>query len=313
MNYHEPVLLEEMMHYLQCRSGGVYVDATVGGGGYARRIIAAIGTQGQFIGIDQDEEAIHFCKIKFSQFSNVNIYKSNFRKLSAVLKTLPGEKIDGIVFDLGVSRHQLLTAERGFGFMLVGPLDMRMDRASQSTAATLVNTLSEKELSHLIYEYSQERWAKRIARDIVRAREVKEIGTTRELAEIIERSIPRVWWPHSIHPATRTFQALRIAVNLELESLTEAILPAVQHLRKGGRIVVVSYHSLEDRIVKNLFKDLSATCVCPPCLPRCVCGKEPLLKIITRKPVIPAEEEIQRNPGARSAKLRVAEKVSREP
>lgn len=313
MNYHEPVLLAEMMHYLQCRTGGVYVDATLGGGGYAQRIVEAIGPEGKFVGIDQDEEAIHFCQKKFSPFSNVYIYKSNFRKLSVVLKILQLEKIDGVVFDLGVSRHQLVTAERGFSFARVGPLDMRMDKEFQRTASTLVNTLSEKELSQLIYTYSQERWAKRIARNIVRARELKEISTTRELAEIIERSVPRSFWPQSIHPATRTFQALRLAVNSELDALREGILVAVQHLKKGGRIVMVSYHSLEDRMVKNLFKDLSATCVCPPRLPHCVCGKNPLLEIITRKPVIPAEEEICQNPSARSAKLRAAEKVSQEP
>lgn len=309
MNFHEAVLLNEVMHYLQCRPGGIYIDATVGGGGYAEHIIRAIGPEGVFVGIDQDEDALRVCRERFTQFSKALFYKSNFRKLAAVLTDLHIENIDGIVFDLGVSGFQFATPERGFSFAGEGPLDMRMDKQQHMTAAQLINTLPEKELSRIIYTYSQERWAKRIAKAVVHARNLQEIRTTKELADIVAASIPRSHWPRSIHPATRTFQALRIEVNAELTALEEALMAAVAFLRSAGRVVVVSYHSLEDRIVKNTFRELSSACTCPPSFPECRCGQKAVLSVLTKKPIIASSAEIERNPSARSGKLRAAEKI----
>jgi 16S rRNA (cytosine1402-N4)-methyltransferase len=301
---------EQAVELLNVKNGGIYVDATLGGGGHGQKILEKVGSDGLLIGLDQDQAAIEHCRQLFQGKGNVVLEHANFRGFPDLLAEKGIKKIDGILFDLGVSDEHLGKPERGFSIRQDGPLDMRMDTSSGATAKDLVNTASQTELADIIWKYGEDRWARRIASRILDAREHGEITTTGQLVKIIEQSIPRNKWPKNIHPATRTFQALRIAVNNELEILPETLAAAIDHLQEKGRIVVISFHSLEDRIVKNIFNEKAKGCICPPFVPQCVCGHKPSLKIITRKPVSPNAAELDLNPHARSAKMRVAERLA---
>lgn len=304
---HIPVLLKEAIELLNCKSSGIYIDCTVGAGGHAERILELTSPDGKVVGIDQDEEILKIAEGRLKRFGErVRLMHGNFSDIKGIMKD---EKADGILFDLGVSSYQLEDKERGFSFMSDAPLDMRMDKKAEATAADIINSSSERELSDIIFKYGEERFAKRIASFIVREREKKPITTTLQLSNIITKAIPARFHPRDIHPATRTFQALRIAVNRELEILEKSLLNAVDILKPKGRICVISFHSLEDRIVKRTFQRLEKGCICPPKIPVCQCGIKPSVRIITKKPVTPAEEEINANPRSRSAKLRTAEKL----
>ena len=305
---HEPVMLEETFHWLIGNKSGVYVDGTVGGAGHAHAILER--TQARLIGIDCDADALSAAREKLAPFgSRVSLVKANFSDLNSVLKKLHIEKVDGVLLDLGVSSHQLDTAHRGFSFSQSAPLDMRMDQDLKLRAYDIVNHFTTNELEKIIRLYGEEKMAARIARAISEKRKSSPIETTDELAGLIASVMPAGMRRQKIHPATRTFQALRIAVNHELDCLIPAIEGAVGALSTGGRIGVISFHSLEDRIVKNTFRDMAATCVCPKDIPYCVCHKKAVLKVLTRKPVVPSEVETLQNPRARSAKLRVAERI----
>ncbi len=294
---HVPVMLQEVLAYLACRPGGRYLDCTVGQGGIAAAILERCGPDGMVIGIDQDADAIAAAWRRLRPFEDrVRLMKANFSDLKHCLRSLAIEKVDGVVFDLGVSSAQLDQPERGFSFMADGPLDMRMDRTSGTTAEELVNRLSEHDLADVIYRYGEERYARRIARAVVQARERKPIRTTSELVGVIQRAVPATYTHGRIHCATRTFQALRIAVNQELAVLGSAIRDAVDVLAPKGRLCVISFHSLEDRIVKEAFRSFSR-------------GPDARLAVLTKKPRTATEEERTRNPRSRSAKLRAAERL----
>ncbi|MCF8054239.1 MAG: 16S rRNA (cytosine(1402)-N(4))-methyltransferase RsmH [Deltaproteobacteria bacterium] len=307
--YHQPVLLKEAIDLLQCGAGKIFVDGTVGGGGHAEAILERIGTDGHLIGIDFDEEALNASKARLAKFGeSVTLVRGNFAAIADILYHRGMEKIDGAIVDLGVSSHQLLSAERGFSFAHEAPLDMRMSRNEGGISAELiVNTFTEARIKSILKEYGEERMAGLIARAICTRRSQAPIVTTVQLAEIVARVVRSR--TKGIHPATRTFQALRIAVNQELENIASFIPAIVPLLRRGSRLVVISFHSLEDRIVKHAFASLASSCDCPRGVPVCVCGKVPSLKIITKKPVIPGEQEIRNNHASRSAKLRVAERI----
>ena len=304
---HIPVLLKEAVELVNCKKGGTYIDCTVGAGGHAERILELTSPDGVVVGIDQDEEILKIAEERLKRFGErIRLMHGNFSDIKGIMKD---ERADAILFDLGVSSYQLEDKERGFSFMSDAPLDMRMDKKAEITAADIVNSASERELSDIIFKYGEERFAKRIASFIVKEREGKPVTTTLQLSNIIMRAIPARFHAQNIHPATRTFQALRIAVNRELEILEKSLLNAVDILKPKGRMCVISFHSLEDRIVKRTFQRLEKGCVCPPRIPICQCGIKPSMKIITKKPVAPAEEEINANPRSRSAKLRAAEKL----
>ena len=307
---HIPVLPAEVLRYLAPRPGGIYLDGTVGGAGHAAMILDASSPDGILIGLDRDMEALAAARTKLSPYGErARLFHGNFSGLPEVVAQLGLTGIDGFLFDLGVSSHQLDSGARGFSFQQDAPLDMRMDTGSGETAADLVNTLSEEELSRIIREYGEERWAKRIAAFIVRARVESPVETTARLVDIIKGAIPRGAWEERIHPATRTFQALRIAVNDELGSLERGVASGLKILNRGGRGVAISFHSLEDRLVKNIFRDFARGCTCPKDLPRCICNAVPQVKVLTGKPVTAGDAEIQQNPRARSAKLRAVEKI----
>lgn len=307
---HKPVLLEPALRYLDPRPGGVYVDATVGGGGHSEQIAERIAPGGLLIAIDRDEAALAAASRRLGRFGNlVRFVHDNFARLSAILDELGIDAVDGILFDFGVSSPQLDRAERGFSYQLDAPLDMRMDRRSETDAAHLVNTLPEAELARILKEYGEERWAGRIARQIVRARSASPITTTGQLVDIVKSSIPAAARRQGPHPAKRTFQALRIAVNRELDAIEEALPQAIASLRHGGRLVAISFHSLEDRIVKQALQEAENPCICPPDFPVCRCGRRPSVRILTRRAVAASEREKSENPRARSAKLRAAERV----
>ncbi|SNS24640.1 16S rRNA (cytosine1402-N4)-methyltransferase [Anaerovirgula multivorans] len=307
---HISVLLEECIENLNIKSDGVYVDGTLGGAGHSKRIAERLSSNGLLIGIDQDTNAIKAAteKLKDSQ-CQIQLAHNNFRNLEEVLNDLGIDKIDGLLLDLGVSSHQLDEAERGFSYMQDAELDMRMDIRRSLTAKNVVNDYSKEALTKIFWEYGEEKWAKRIAEFIVEHRKVQEINTTYELVEIIKKAIPKAVRREGAHPAKRTFQAIRIEVNEELEIIGETIKTATKYLNHGGRICIITFHSLEDRIVKNTFKELNNPCKCPPQFPICQCGNEKQLKIITRKPILPTKEELEANHRSRSAKLRVAQKV----
>jgi len=308
--YHVPVMVDEVLSFLQPQSGQTFIDCTVGGGGHALEIVKRILPDGKLIGIDQDVAALSASRDVLKQYAgNVILEKGNFAELEEIARRLGIQSADGVVFDLGVSSHQLEAAERGFSFRQDAPLDMRMDPSQPVTARELVNSLPERRLAEIIRDFGEERWAKRIAGFIVDRRSGKRIETTRELADIVRAAIPEGARSEHVHPATRTFQALRIAVNRELEVLEAGLEQAIRLLGQGARVCVLSYHSLEDRIVKNTFSGHAGKCACPPGLPVCVCGAQKVVKILTRRPVTPSEDEIRRNPRARSAKLRAAEKI----
>lgn len=302
---HVSVLMDEVLDLLRPSPGGRFLDGTVGGGGHAGALLARVGPEGCLFGIDQDPAALEVARVRLSRVgSNFELRQGNF---ADVIPAWPLPPLEGILLDLGVSSYQLDTAERGFSFRLDGPLDMRMGSEGPS-AADLVNGLPERELVEIVFRYGEERHARGIVRAILRRRSERPFRTTRELAETIERVVP-AHKAGGIHPATRTFQALRIAVNRELEVLSLVLPAAVAKLAPGGRLAVISFHSLEDRLVKTAFREMAKTCVCPPKLPICACGKVPLVRVVTPKPVEASEAEIRANPRARSAKLRVAERI----
>ncbi len=307
---HLPVMPAEVLHYLAPQPGGIFIDGTVGGGGHANLLLEASAPDGLVIGFDRDPAALDAAAARLAPFGErVRLIRSNFAGMGGHLADLGIRAIDGLLLDLGVSSHQLDTGERGFSFRADAPLDRRMDPDLPSTAADLVNELPEDELARIIGEYGEERWAKRIASFIVRARCEAPITTTLQLVDMIKGAIPRAKWEERLHPATRTFQALRIAVNDELGSLEKGLTAGLGLLKKGGRAVVISFHSLEDRIVKESFRSLARGCTCPKDFPRCVCGRTPQLKVLTGRPVMAGETEVAANPRARSAKLRAAEKL----
>lgn len=301
---HVPVLYEEVLAWLRPRSGGWYVDATLGAGGHAKGILIASQPDGRLVGLDADPGALLFASKVLEPFGDrVLLQSANFRQLGAVIGTLGIGEVDGILMDLGLSSRQLDNAERGFSFSQDGPLDMRMDRERGQSAADLVNHLSEADLSNLLWRYGEERKSRRIARAIVAER---PLATTGQLADLVARTIGR---REKIHPATRTFQALRIAVNEELDALSQALPQARDLLRPGGRLAVIAFHSLEDRLVKHFYRQEARDCVCPPELPVCACQHQATLRVLTSKPLRPTAGEIARNPRSRSARLRIAERL----
>ncbi len=307
---HRPVLPDECMEGLNIRPNGIYVDGTAGGAGHSSLIAARLGEGGRLIALDQDETAVAVATERLSIFGErARVVRSNFRELGSVCEMLGIEQIDGLLLDLGVSSYQLDTAERGFSYQADAPLDMRMDNRNPLTARTVVNEYSEDKIRKILFEYGEERFSSRIAANIIREREKAPIETTGELVEIIKRSIPSAARDGGHHPAKRSFQALRIEVNAELDVIAPAIRSAVRLLSKGGRIAIITFHSLEDRIVKQTFAELAQGCTCPKNFPVCVCGRCPEVKVISRKPILPSAEELEINPRARSAKLRVAEKL----
>lgn len=307
---HETVLLNEAIEGLNIVADGIYVDGTTGGGGHSEEIAKRLGNSGRLLCIDQDEEALTHARKRLEIHREKIIYENdNFSNLKAVLERNNIEKINGLILDLGVSSYQLDNKNRGFSYMNDAPLDMRMDKNRSLTARDVVNNYGEEDLKKIIREYGEENWAARIAQFIVEERRHKSIETTGELVEIIKKAIPSQARRDGPHPAKRTFQAIRIEVNNELGIIEETIRDATAAMKKGGRICIITFHSLEDRIVKNTFKDLEKDCICPPEIPVCICDKIKELKVLTRKPILPSEEEILGNPRARSAKLRIAKRL----
>ncbi len=306
---HVSVLLEETVEALQIKPDGIYVDGTLGGAGHARQICQRLGDRGRFVGIDQDEEAIAVSTERLREFGEkVSIIKSNYAQMKQVLQDLGIDKADGILLDLGVSSYQLDNAERGFSYMADAPLDMRMDREQTVSARDIVNTYPETELFRIIREYGEERYARSIARNIVRARENKSIETTFQLVDIIRGSMPAKARNGKGHPAKRTFQALRIECNHELEVLRGVLDEMVELLKDHGRLCIITFHSLEDRIVKVSYRRNENPCTCPPDFPVCVCGKKSRGRVVTKKPVVPSEREQKENSRSQSAKMRVFER-----
>ena len=308
---HKSVLLYETVGSLNIKPGGIYVDGTLGGGGHAYEVCKRLGG-GRLIGIDQDADAIRAAGERLAPFKDkVTIVRSNYQNIENVLKELNIEKVDGIYLDLGVSSYQLDTASRGFTYREDAPLDMRMDQSSSFSAKDVVNQYDEMQLYRVIRDYGEEKFAKNIAKHIVAARQEKEIETTGELIEIIKASIPAKVRATGGHPAKRTFQAIRIEVNRELEVLQDSIDEMIDLLNDGGRLCIITFHSLEDRIVKNKFRENEDPCICPKNFPVCVCGRKSKGKVITRKPIVPSEQEVEENKRSKSSKLRVFEKSER--
>ena len=306
MEYHKPVLYDEVIENLITNENGVYLDCTLGGAGHTIGILENTGEKSTIIAIDQDEDAIRFAKIKLENYQNrIKIFKDNFKNLDTVLYLAGYEKIDGILMDIGVSSKQLDNPERGFSYKYDAKLDMRMNKNDKLSAYEVVNDFTEKEISDILYKYGEEPRGRKIAKRIVEKRQEKKIETTLELADLVIKVIGKSM---KKHPAKRTFQAIRMYVNRELEVLEEALDKAVEHLNDKGRLLVITFHSLEDRIVKNKFKDFEKPCSCPPDLPICVCGKKSLGKVLTKKPIIANELELSDNFRAHSAKLRVFER-----
>lgn len=304
---HYSVMLRETIDYLNIKPDGIYLDGTLGGGGHAWEVCSRL-NQGHFYGIDQDDAAIAAAGQRLSPFADkVTLIRNNYCNARAVLRELGVEQVDGIVLDLGVSSYQLDTQERGFSYRYDSPLDMRMDRRQSLTARDIVNHYSEAELFRIIRDYGEDTFAKNIAKHIVRAREQEPVETTGQLSEIIKAAIPARMRQNG-HPAKRTFQAIRIECNHELEVLRNALEDLMDMLSPQGRLCIITFHSLEDRIVKTAFKKAENPCVCPPEFPVCVCGKQPLGSVITRKPVLPGREELEENSRSKSAKLRVFER-----
>ena len=307
---HKPVLLDECLEGLAIRPDGIYLDGTLGRAGHSLEIARRLTEGGRLIGVDRDETALAAAEERLAEFRDrVTLVHSNFSCIHEILDSLGLDKIDGMLFDLGVSSPQLDDAERGFSYMHDAPLDMRMDRTADLTAREVVNFWSYEELRRILFEYGEERYAPVIAKHIVREREVAPIETTGQLTEIIKKAMPPAALREKQHPAKRSFQAIRIAVNGELDELEPMMEAAAERLNVGGRLAVISFHSLEDRIIKKTMQRLATGCTCPPEFPVCVCGKKPKMKLVTRKPVVSTAAELEYNPRARSAKLRVAEKV----
>ena len=306
---HKSVLLNETIEGLNLRKGKIYLDGTLGGAGHSYEILKKLDKTGLLIGIDQDQEALKAARERLSEFKNVEYFNLNYIDFEKALDDLGIEKIDGVLLDIGVSSYQFDNPERGFSYRFDAPLDMRMDKSLEISAKDIVNTYSEDEITEIIREYGEEKWASRISKFIVQERKNKKIDTTFELVEIIKNAIPAGARRNGPHPAKRTFQALRIEVNKELDVLKNSIDKFVHRLNPGGRIAIITFHSLEDRIVKNSFKYLEKDCICPPTSPICTCNKKREIKIITRKPITASEEELKENNRSHSAKLRIAEKL----
>ena len=310
--HHISVLLNECIDNLNIRPDGIYVDGTMGGGGHSLGIAKRL-TTGRLICIDQDPNAHEAAGKRLAEYKDrITFVRYNFGNIKSILDSLEIEKIDGMLLDIGVSSHQLDEAERGFSYQQDAPLDMRMNPDRPFSAYDVVNGYDEDELDRVIFTYGEERWARRIAQFIVKEREAKPIETTGELVDIIKKAVPKGARKDGPHPAKRTFQAIRIEVNGELEVLQRAIDDVAARLAVGGRLCIITFHSLEDRIVKEAFRKQENPCICPPQFPVCVCGKKPLGRVITRKPILPSKEELEENPRSRSAKLRVLEGVSQD-
>lgn len=305
---HVPVLLTETIESLNIKRNGIYVDCTIGGGGHSYEIAKRLSEDGRLIGIDQDTCALKAASERLKEFSNVTYVHDNFYNIDSILRELEIKKVDGIMMDLGVSSYQLDESERGFSYMKDAPLDMRMNRDNKFSAYDVINTYSEDELYSVIKNYGEEKFARRIVRLILEKRAEEPIKTTGELVEIIRRAVPKKFQTKG-HPAKKTFQAIRIEVNKELDILNKAVDDSIEFLNEGGRLSIITFHSLEDRKIKVKFKELENPCTCPPDFPICVCGKKPLIKIITKKPIEPSEKEKEVNSRSKSAKLRVAQKI----
>ena len=306
---HKSVLLEDTIEGLNIKPDGIYVDGTLGGAGHAREVCKKLSAKGRFIGIDQDQDAIIAASERLAAYPQATIIRSNYCYMVPELAARGITKVDGILLDLGVSSYQLDNEERGFTYRVDAPLDMRMDQRQTLTASDIVNNYEEKELYRIIRDYGEDKFAKNIAKHIVAARQVKPITTTGELTEIIRESIPMKMQVKSGHPAKRTFQAIRIELNRELDVLRDSLDGMIDILDDGGRLCIITFHSLEDRIVKAIFRKNENPCTCPSDFPVCVCGKKSKGKVITRKPILPGETEMEENPRSKSAKLRIFERV----
>lgn len=306
---HISVLLNECIEGLNIKEDGIYVDGTLGGAGHSSEIIKNLCERGRLIGIDQDKDALKAAKEKLKDYNNVTFVHSNFYNIENILHDLNIVGVDGILMDLGVSSYQLDNGERGFSYMQDAPLDMRMNRENSLSAYEVINSYSEEDLFRIIKDYGEEKFAKRIANFIINKRKEKNIESTLELVDVIKAAIPAKARREGPHPAKRTFQAIRIEVNKELEIIEKTIRDGVEKLNVGGRMAIITFHSLEDRIVKTVYKNLANPCTCPSSFPVCVCNKKPIVKIITRKPIEASKEELDYNPRSRSAKLRIIEKI----
>lgn len=306
---HFSVMLEECIEMLDIKEDGIYIDCTLGGAGHSKEILNRLSSKGRLIGIDQDLDALKAAKEKLKDFKNVTYVHDNFYNIKEILKSLEIEKVDGILMDLGVSSYQLDEGERGFSYMKEAALDMRMNREELFSAYNVVNEYSEDELFRILRDFGEEKFSRRIAARIIEKRKIKPIETTLELVKIIDECIPAKFKREGGHPAKRTFQAVRIEVNSELSILDRAIEDGIEALNKDGVMAIITFHSLEDRIVKNKFKDLIDPCKCPKELPMCVCGKKPIVKLINKKPIEATKEELENNSRSRSAKLRGCKKI----
>lgn len=307
---HKPVLLEETLEGLDIKENGIYVDCTLGGGGHSLEILKRLGPEGRLIAIDQDEDALKTSQKKLEEYKDkVTFVKSNYAYLESILDSLGIDKVDGVLMDIGVSSYQLDEKERGFSYHQDATLDMRMDQSSELTAKYVVNNYSKEELELIFWNYGEEKWGRRIAQFIVEAREEKEIETTLELVELIKKAIPKKIRMQGKHPAKRVFQALRIEVNKELDVLESTIGIVIDRLNKNGRLAIITFHSIEDRIVKTRFNELAKGCTCPPDFPICVCNNKQIIKVVNRKPIVASKEELEENRRATSAKLRVCKKI----
>ena len=304
---HKPVMLEECISGLNIKKDGIYVDGTLGGAGHSKEILKRLSNKGLLIGIDRDEDALNAAKENLKEFQNVIYVHNNHDNIKEILEELKIDNVDGILLDLGVSSYQLDERNRGFSYLGENELDMRMDKSQKLTAKEVVNEYKEEDLANVIYEYGEERFSRQIAKNICKQRKEKEIKTTKELVDIIEKSIPKKF-QNDGHPAKRTFQAIRIEVNNEIKPLYNTVLNSIDCLKPGGRLVIITFHSLEDRAVKNAYIEAKGKCTCPKDLPYCVCGAKSLGEIITKKPIIATDEEIKENSRSKSAKLRIFER-----
>ena len=310
MNFvHKSVLLKECIAGLNIKPEGIYVDGTLGGAGHSSEIIKKLTAQGKLIGIDRDEDALKAAKEKLQNYSNVIYYHGNHDDIKNILEELKIEKVDGILLDLGVSSYQLDERNRGFSYLGENTLDMRMNKTQKLDAKIVVNKYKEQQLADIIYEYGEEKFSRQIARNICKEREKSEIETTKQLVDIIEKSIPAKYKNKESHPAKRTFQAIRIEVNNEIKPLYQTVLDSIECLKPSGRICIITFHSLEDRAVKKAYIEAEGKCICPPGLPYCACGAVKKGKIITKKPILPTKEEMENNSRSKSAKLRIFEKI----
>lgn len=306
---HKSVLLSECIEGLKIKENGTYVDGTLGGAGHSSEIVKKLSKTGKLIGIDRDQDALKAAKEKLKEFDNVTYYHGNHDNIKEILNDLKIEKVDGILLDLGVSSYQLDEKNRGFSYLGENVLDMRMDKTQKLDAKFIVNNYKEEELAKIIFEYGEERFSRQIAKNICIERKNKEIETTKQLVEIIEKSIPAKFKNKDSHPAKRTFQAIRIEVNDEIKPLYKTVIDSIDCLKPGGRLCIITFHSLEDRAVKNAYNDQEGKCTCPPGLPYCACGAIKKGRNITKKPIIPTKEEMEENSRSKSAKLRIFEKI----